>query len=200
MQRKDLKYYLGLNYPITIEKYTEYDEKEYFAVEIPDLPGCGAEGKTIEEALKNLEEAKRAWIEVSIEKGLDIPEPATEDQFSGKFLLRIPARLHRKLALNAKKANTSLNQYIRSVLESALHEDQVIKLLEEQKKEIQPALAMIVRRGAYVKLETGKLTVQLRRFKNPEIDYAARELCDDLNKMKPHTLDKFCLPIHYEVI
>ena len=137
MQRKDLKYYLGLNYPITIEKYTEYDEKEYFAVEIPDLPGCGAGGKTIEEALKNLEAAKRAWLEVSIEKGLDIPEPATEDQFSGKFLLRIPARLHRKLAFNAKKASMSLNQYVRSVIESAIHEDRVIKLLEEQNQHLE---------------------------------------------------------------
>lgn len=140
MQKKDLKYYLGLNYPITIEKYTEYDEKEYFAVEIPDLPGCGAGGKTIEEALKNLAAAKRAWIEVSIEKGLDIPEPATEDQFSGKFLLRIPARLHRKLAFNAKKASMSLNQYVRSVIESAIHEDRVIKLLEEQNQHLEKNL------------------------------------------------------------
>ncbi|PKM99078.1 MAG: hypothetical protein CVU78_08180 [Elusimicrobia bacterium HGW-Elusimicrobia-2] len=70
----------------------------------------------------------------------------------------------------------------------------------DKKKEIRPALAMIVRRGAYVKLQSGKLTVQLRRFKNAEIDYAARELCDELNKMKPRSLDKFCLPIQYGVI
>jgi len=69
----------------------------------------------------------------------------------------------------------------------------------DKKKEIQPALAMIVRRGAYVKLEHGKLIVRLRRFKNSEIDYAARELCEDLNKMKPFTMDRFHLPISYEL-
>ena len=69
----------------------------------------------------------------------------------------------------------------------------------DREKEIWPAVAMIVRRGAYVKLEHGKLRVQLRRFKNPEIDYAARHLCEDLNRMNPFTLDKFHLPIHYEV-
>ena len=69
----------------------------------------------------------------------------------------------------------------------------------DRKKEIWPAVAMIVGRGAYVKLEGGKLRVRLMRFKNPEIDYAARHLCEELNRMKPFTLDKFHLPIHYEV-
>jgi len=108
------------------------------------LPGCGAEGKTVEEALKKLEEAKQAWIEVSLQRGLEIPEPAIEDQFSGKFLLRIPAKLHRQLALRAKRASMGLNQYARSILERSLYEDQIIlrlKLLEEQndhlEKEIQ---------------------------------------------------------------
>jgi len=67
------------------------------------------------------------------------------------------------------------------------------------KKEVLPALSMIVQRGGYIKLEGEKLIVQLRRFRNPAIDYAARHLCEDLNNMKPFTLDKYRLPIHYEV-
>jgi len=113
-------YYFGLHYPIVIEGYIEYDGEKYVSAEMPDLPGCGARGKTVNEALKKLEEAKRAWIEVSIEKGLEIPEPVTENQFSRKFLLRIPAKLHEQLNLRAKKANTSLNRYIRSILEESL--------------------------------------------------------------------------------
>ena len=137
LQKKDLKYYLNLNYPITIEKYTEYDGREYFAAEIPDLPGCGAEGKTVDEALKKLEEAKKAWIEVSLERGLEIPEPATEDQFSGKFLLRIPAKLHRQLALKAKRASVSLNQYVRSILERVPYEDQIISRFQRLEERIE---------------------------------------------------------------
>ncbi len=81
-------------------------------------------------------------------------------------------------------------------------EKQMCKLLlnhYDVQKEIYPALAMIIKRGAYVKLRYGELTVRLGGFKNPEIDYAARHLCEDLNEMKPATLDKFRLPIHYEV-
>ena len=81
-------------------------------------------------------------------------------------------------------------------------ENQMCKFLlnyYDIKKEIRPALAMMVKRGGDVKLEGGKLRVRLRRFKNPEINYAARHLCEDLNQMKPFSLDKFHLPMHYEV-
>jgi transposase len=67
------------------------------------------------------------------------------------------------------------------------------------RKELVPALAMIIERTGYVKLEGGRLEVTLRRFTDREIDYAARRLCEDLNDMRPVTLDKFHLPIRYHV-
>jgi len=67
------------------------------------------------------------------------------------------------------------------------------------KKEVVPALAMIVERTGYLKLEGGQLEVTLRRFTDREIDYAARHLCEDLNNMRPVTLDRFRLPIRYQV-
>ena len=70
----------------------------------------------------------------------------------------------------------------------------------DKEKEIWPAMEMIIKRGANVKIEQGKLTVRLKRFQNPEIDYAARHLCQDLNQMNPVTLDKFEMPICYEVV
>ncbi len=69
----------------------------------------------------------------------------------------------------------------------------------DKKKEIMLALAMILNRGGYIKLEHGSLKVRLRRFKNQEIDYAARRLCEELNLMNPHTLDRFRLRITYEI-
>jgi len=69
----------------------------------------------------------------------------------------------------------------------------------DREKEVLPALSMIVERGGYVKLESGRLRVQLRRFKNLEIDYAARGLCEDLNRMDPMTLDKYRMPIWFDV-
>ena len=67
------------------------------------------------------------------------------------------------------------------------------------KKEVWPAVSMIVERGGFVKLEEGQLQVTLRRFKDREIDYAARHLCEDLNAMSPVTLDRFHFPIRYQI-
>ena len=69
----------------------------------------------------------------------------------------------------------------------------------DRENEVVPALAMIVERGGYVKLEGGRLAVTLRGFADREIDIAARLLCEDLNSMRPVTLDKFHLPIRYYV-
>jgi hypothetical protein len=49
------------------------------------------------------------------------------------------------------------------------------------------------------KLEGGRLKGRLRRFQNPEIDYAARHLCEEVNEMKPVTLDKYRFPLHFRV-
>ncbi len=46
-----------------------------FIVEVPELPGCMADGSTIEEAVKNSELMIKEWIETTKERGLDIPEP-----------------------------------------------------------------------------------------------------------------------------
>ena len=76
---------------------------------------------------------------------------------------------------------------------------QLIYILVLAEAVVLPALSMIMSRGGHVKLEAGELKVQLRRFVNPEINYAARHICEDFNRMNPMTLDKHRLPIRYEV-
>lgn len=46
-----------------------------FVVEVPELPGCMADGSTVEEAIKNSELIIKEWIEVTLERGLEVPEP-----------------------------------------------------------------------------------------------------------------------------
>lgn len=122
VEGKGLSYYMALQYPSTVEEYEEEGGK-YFSLSIPDLPGCGAVGETIEQALVNLAKAKEAWFEVCLEEGLSIPEPVLEDEFSGKFLLRIPPHLHMRLSKRAEREGKSLNQYIRSILDAKVNQD-----------------------------------------------------------------------------
>jgi predicted RNase H-like HicB family nuclease len=46
-----------------------------FLAEVPELPGCMADGQTHEEALKNAEQIIDEWIETARELGRPIPEP-----------------------------------------------------------------------------------------------------------------------------
>ena len=40
------------------------DEAGFYVAEVPALPGCFSQGKTREEALKNIKEAIEGWLEV----------------------------------------------------------------------------------------------------------------------------------------
>ncbi|MCW5860624.1 MAG: type II toxin-antitoxin system HicB family antitoxin, partial [Caldilineales bacterium] len=51
------------------------DEDEAFVAEVPELPGCMADGVTYQEALKNVEIIIREWLETARELGRPIPEP-----------------------------------------------------------------------------------------------------------------------------
>ena len=46
----------------------EQDETGYFVAEVPSLPGCVSQGKTLAEAKTNIQEAAVGWLEVMNEK------------------------------------------------------------------------------------------------------------------------------------
>ena len=50
-------------------------EDEAFIAEVPELPGCGADGATYQGALANAEEVIAEWIETAKEWGRPIPGP-----------------------------------------------------------------------------------------------------------------------------
>jgi antitoxin HicB len=123
--QEQLDYYLSLKFPYTVEESKEEGMKLYI-LSFPDLPGCWAEGETFSEAQTKLDEAKKAWIWASLKEGLPIPVPAEEDEFSGKFLLRISPKLHMILSKNAEREGKSLNQHIRSILEAKVNQDNMV--------------------------------------------------------------------------
>ena len=51
------------------------EEDQAFIAEVPELPGCAADGETYQEALQNIEVIMQEWIETAKELGRPIPEP-----------------------------------------------------------------------------------------------------------------------------
>ncbi len=64
--------YLSLNYPIVI--YADPDGG--YVAKIKDLPGCLTQGESIEETMKNINEARELWLETVFELGKPIPLPS----------------------------------------------------------------------------------------------------------------------------
>ena len=55
-------------------KYWSEDDNAYSA-EVPELAGCMADGATAKDALHNVEQIVKEWIETAQELGREIPEP-----------------------------------------------------------------------------------------------------------------------------
>ncbi len=51
------------------------EEDKAFIVEVPELPGCMADGETYERALANAKVIVQEWLETAKELGRPIPEP-----------------------------------------------------------------------------------------------------------------------------
>ena len=112
---KKLEYYLSLNYHKTV---TQDDEGDYI-VEVQELPGCVADGRSPDEAFENLREAMTSWLASRMEAGLEIAEPRVDEGYSGKILLRMAKSLHRRLAAQSAVEGVSLNQYLVTLLADA---------------------------------------------------------------------------------
>ena len=95
-------------YPFTIRNLSDEEGGGYLA-EALDLYGCIADGETIQEAVQNLEDAIQSWIRTAEELGKPIPSPSDKTEYSGKWVLRTPKTLHRKLAELSKIEGVSLN-------------------------------------------------------------------------------------------
>ena len=50
-------------------------EDQAFIAQIPELPGCAADGPSAQDALANVEVVAHEWIETARELGRTIPEP-----------------------------------------------------------------------------------------------------------------------------
>ena len=50
-------------------------EDQAFIAEVPELPGCAANGSTYRQALENVEIVIHEWIETAAEAGREIPKP-----------------------------------------------------------------------------------------------------------------------------
>lgn len=58
------------------------DEDQSFIVEVPELPGCMADGKSYQEAVANVEVVVQEWLDTARAEGRAIPAPRGKLMFA----------------------------------------------------------------------------------------------------------------------
>ncbi len=103
---KTLEHYMATNYRMEI---VEDRYEGGYVLSFPDLPGCITCADSRDELLPMAEDAKRTWIEASMESGNEIYEPLEDET---RLDVKIPRSLKRKLAENARAEGVSADEYI----------------------------------------------------------------------------------------
>lgn len=129
MNKKPLKHYLRLVYPIVTLK--KGDEWLVWHTEFGRSAIMGY-GKTRNAAIRMLHKERRFFIQHLYERDVPIPEPESDlfEQYSGQFVLRIPKALHAQLATEARADRVSLNQHLVHLLSERNVLHRVTKTLE----------------------------------------------------------------------
>lgn len=74
-------------------------------------------GRTVEELQQALRDSVEDYLAFCAERGENPEKP-----FSGRFVLRLPAELHRKAYIKAKLSDKSLNNWVTETIEAAVEQ------------------------------------------------------------------------------
>lgn len=75
-----------------------------------EFPGLSWLARTPEAALKGIRKVVNDVIEDMIKRREAVPDPIAIRHYSGKFIVRVPAEVHRQLALQAAETGVSINR------------------------------------------------------------------------------------------
>jgi len=91
------------------------EDQEYVGL-CAELPSLSWLSPNQTEAFNGIRKLTANVIKDMKKEGEPIPEPLSTKEFSGKFMVRIPPEVHRKLAMRAIEAHVSLNRYVSAKL------------------------------------------------------------------------------------
>ena len=91
------------------------EDQEYVGL-VAEFPSLSWLGKSQEAAFKGIRKLAQEVVADMKKHGEVIPEPLSSKTYSGKFMVRVPPEVHRRLALAAQEAKVSLNRLISAKL------------------------------------------------------------------------------------
>ncbi len=118
-KKKNLTYYLNLNWSYTLERET-HNRKSYYIIRVNELPGVCTDAETIEEGMEAIKEAIKAAIKLYLKQGDPIPEPIDKKKFKGNIAYRTTAERHHLLSKIALHEHKSLSKTLDLLVDKSL--------------------------------------------------------------------------------
>jgi predicted RNase H-like HicB family nuclease len=119
--KKELKYYLGLNWSYTIEQ-SVHKRKKLYIIRVNELPGVCTDAYTIEKGMQDIQDAIAATIELYLDQGDPIPEPINKEEFKGNISYRTTSERHYFLAKLAQQKHVSMNKALDMVFDAGIQQ------------------------------------------------------------------------------
>jgi predicted RNase H-like HicB family nuclease len=118
--KKDLKYFLGLNWSYTVEQEGD-GGRRYYIIRVNELPGVCTDAETIEEGMGLIKEAIEATIKLYLKNKEEVPEPIKKSEFKGKIAYRTTSERHYHVAKIAKSMHKSISKTIDDLVDTAIN-------------------------------------------------------------------------------
>jgi len=116
-------------------------------------------------------DAKKVWIETAIKEGREIPKPKNiyDEDFSGKFTLRLPKTLHKELTIQAEEEEVSINQYLLYLITKGLSKTELSNSSSSRK---QRSISMAYSNSS---LKENKNKVRAKRLKVTNYNFSCKD-------------------------
>ena len=119
--KKNLNYYLNLNWSYTIEQDT-HKGKKFYIIRVNEIPGVCTDASTVEKGMKGIKDALAGAIELFMEQGDVIPEPIKKEEFKGKIAYRTTSDRHYYLAKFAQQNHVSMNKALDMIFDAGIQQ------------------------------------------------------------------------------
>jgi len=111
-----------MDMPKVLDQYTyraTWSEEDNQCVGLcAEFPSLSWLDVTPEKALRGIRRVVAQVVKDMQARGESVPEPISRRRYSGKFMVRVPPEVHRKLAIEAAEENISLNRLVSAKLSS----------------------------------------------------------------------------------
>ena len=95
------------------------DEDHCYIGSAPPLVGQSCHGPNEGAVLAELNQIVEEWIIALLSQGKPLPAATANKEYSGKFIVRVPPAVHKRVALKAAARGDSLNQFVADTLAGA---------------------------------------------------------------------------------